>query len=223
MDFLDCKIGALARDIPGAAAIFHSFQIDFGFNGGMSLRDALLEKEINPRVLIATLENLELNSSGTDAQIFENRERTIEHVLNRYHDTNSKQIPELIRLAKRVERVHGNSVECPVGIATCLEDLRTGLDPHLIKEEEILFPMLARGFKKVALPAIKLMRQEHAQFGLEIRRLRELTNGYEVPINACHTWQNLYARLYRFDRDFVDHIHLENNVLFEKLDNLLAK
>ena len=57
-------------------------------------------------------------------------EELIEHILNRYHDTHRDQLPDMIRLAQRVERVHGGHPECPSGLSAHLEAMQAELKLH---------------------------------------------------------------------------------------------
>jgi regulator of cell morphogenesis and NO signaling len=43
----------------------------------------------------------------------------------------------------------------------------------------------------------------------------DVTNGITLPRGACTTWRALYLGLGAFREDLMEHIHLENNVLFE--------
>jgi len=49
--------------------------------------------------------------------------------------------------------------------------------------------------------------------------LFELTQQITPPANACNTWRALYSGLDEFVRDLMQHIHLENNVLFSNALN----
>jgi regulator of cell morphogenesis and NO signaling len=44
--------------------------------------------------------------------------------------------------------------------------------------------------------------------------MRELATGYVPPPEACATWRALYAGLEKLEAELMEHIHLENNVLF---------
>jgi regulator of cell morphogenesis and NO signaling len=61
-----------------------------------------------------------------------------------------------------------------------------------------------------------LMRREQREAAVELRIIRELTNGYVVPEDGCTTYAVCMAELDRFERDLHRHVHLENNVLFPK-------
>ncbi|MGL1180974.1 hemerythrin domain-containing protein, partial [Vibrio parahaemolyticus] len=69
----------------------------------------------------------------------------IDHILTRYHARHREQLPELIRLARRVESVHGDRPECPRGLADHLETMQQELESHMQKEEMVLFPIYKRG------------------------------------------------------------------------------
>jgi regulator of cell morphogenesis and NO signaling len=58
------------------------------------------------------------------------------------------------------------------------------------------------------------MEHEHDSAAGALRRLRDLTDGYEAPPEACNTWRALWHGLADLERAMHEHIHLENNVLF---------
>ena len=62
-----------------------------------------------------------------------------------------------------------------------------------------------------------MMRFEHDQHGEALAKLEALTNNITPPTNACNTWRALYVGLAAFREDLMQHIHLENNILFEGL------
>ncbi|MEC9481765.1 MAG: hemerythrin domain-containing protein, partial [Halomonas sp.] len=140
----------------------------------------------------------------------------IDHILSRYHAVHRQQLPELIRLARRVEHVHGERDSCPSGLADHLEVIHQELESHMQKEEMILFPMLKRGLGHSAHGPIAVMRFEHDEHGEALTRLMALTHDIQTPKGACTTWRALYAGLREFREDLMQHIHLENNVLFER-------
>ncbi|GGI93351.1 hypothetical protein GCM10009083_07260 [Halopseudomonas pertucinogena] len=143
-------------------------------------------------------------------------EELIRHILSRYHQRHREQLPELIRLARRVEQVHGGHPECPNGLADHLCDVYQALESHMLKEEQILFPMLLRGERAQAGGPISVMRFEHEQHDEGLHRLRQLTNDIQPPAHSCNTWRTLYQGLEQFSRELLQHIQLENEVLFTR-------
>lgn len=144
----------------------------------------------------------------------------IEHILTHYHDRHRAQLPELIRLSKRVELVHGGVPACPAGLTALLEKLQEDLFAHMDKEEEILFPMIARQLGAAVMRPVDIMRHDHAVHIELLEEIRALTANITAPVGACSSWRTLYAGLAQFTTDLMEHIHLENDVLFARIDAL---
>ena len=132
----------------------------------------------------------------------------------RFHEVHRHELPELVRMARRVEAVHRDNPACPRGLAAFLEGVANELTAHMTREEAILFPMLLAGNGHMAVAPIARMRTEHEDHGSHLERLAELTLNFTPPEGACATWRALYASCAKFDGDLREHIHLENNVLF---------
>lgn len=214
---VDQSLGALARSIPGATQVFHEYQLDFCCGGKKTLRDAAAEAGMDPQGIAQRLVPLQGGFGEGEARDWRTASpaELIEHILERFHERHRQQLPELIRLARRVEQVHGDRPECPVGLADHLGVMQQELESHMQKEEQILFPMLARGMDARAQAPIMVMRMEHDEHGRELARLEELTQGITLPRGACNTWRALYLGLRTLREDLMEHIHLENNILFE--------
>lgn len=139
----------------------------------------------------------------------------VAHVLARYHTVHRQQLPELLRLARKVEQVHGEHAACPHGLAEQLSAMAQELENHMRKEENVLFPMIVAGRGALAAVPIRVMRMEHDDHGAALRVLEQLSNGMQPPPDACATWRALYAGLRTFRADLLAHILLENERLFE--------
>lgn len=213
-DYLNAPLGELARSIPGATRVFHAHKLDFCCNGHITLAEAASRKQLDPQALNAELCNLQA-ADGRDKDWRHVPPATlIAHILERYHDVHRDQLPELIRLARRVEQVHGQRPNCPNGLADHLDSMQQELESHMLKEEKILFPMLVDGQQSAAVGPVSVMRFEHDQHGESLDELMRLTNDITPPAGACNTWQALYRGLDEFRQDLMQHIHLENNILF---------
>lgn len=221
MSILDQNIGQLARDIPGITAVFHKYQLDFCCGGKQSLRAAASKRDLNIDILQKELDALQV--SAPDSEVWSGMSDTqlIEYILTRYHDVHREQLPELIRLANRVERVHGNRGDCPAGLTSHLESMCDELESHMLKEEQILFPMIIRGQQSAALHPVAAMRKEHDEHGEALAKIDLLTAGITPPDDACNTWCALYLGLKTLKTDLMNHIHLENNILFNRIDGQL--
>jgi regulator of cell morphogenesis and NO signaling len=71
-----------------------------------------------------------------------------------------------------------------------------------------------------ALQPIAVMRHEHTGHGRMLERLMALTNDATPPGGACNTWRALYAGIAQLSDDLINHIHLENNLLFPRFESV---
>ncbi len=215
MDLRELSLGQLARTLPGATAIFHRHRLDFCCGGDISLSEAAQRKGLDLEPLCAQLASLaqspQQETTPPDAA------GMIEHLLENYHQKHRAQLPELIRLAQRVERVHAQHPQCPTGLTQQLTQMLQELESHMLKEEQVLFPWLLRESSIWPEGPIAMMRFEHEQHGAAIDVVMRLTDDIQPPADACNTWMALYAGLEAFRRDLMQHIHLENNILFKGL------
>ena len=99
----------------------------------------------------------------------------------------------------------------------------------MMKEEIILFPYIGRMEEAVAAgkplpPApfgsvqnpVGMMEHEHDSAGRALHTMKQASNGYCAPADACISFQTLYNALAEFEADLHQHIHLENNILFPR-------
>ena len=205
------SLGSLAVQIPGATAVFRRLKLDFCCGGQQSLDSACSNKGLNADAVLGEIRALQQQEAAPQAPA---PAELIDHILRRYHEVHRQQLPELIRMARRVEAVHRDHPQVPHGLADHLETMEQELLDHMAKEEQILFPLLKQGGHPMVVHPIGMMRHEHVSHGVQIERLAELTRQHQPPAGACNTWQALYAGTARLTEDLIEHIHTENNLLF---------
>lgn len=126
-----------------------------------------------------------------------------------------RDLPVLLGAAQKVERVHGAKPSCPQGLSSALEQLASEMHTHMDKEEQILFPAIRSGGRGAQLHMpVRVMMQEHDDHGVGLRRIRTLATDFVPPPAACATWRALYGGLAKLEGELMEHIHLENNILF---------
>lgn len=209
-------LAELALAIPGATRVFHGHHLDFCCGGRRRLDEAAITRGLDPDAVAAELQALAQAPAAAHDWRGTGNAALIAHLLERYHEVHRQQLPELIRLAHRVERVHGGNADCPRGLAGALEAMLQELESHMQKEEQVLFPLLARHDPGTGGP-VSIMRMEHDQHGEALAGLASLAHDFVPPAGACNTWRALYLGLNQFREDLMQHIHLENNLLFEGL------
>lgn len=208
-------IGQIAVQLPGATAVFRRLKLDFCCGGHVSLDQAASDKGLDLQAVVHELSALqrpsELPDLGTPTEL-------VEHIIARYHEVHRAQLPELIRMARRVEAVHRDNPNTPHGLADALETMEQELLMHMHKEEAVLFPMLRAGGNSFVSQPIAMMRHEHNDHGEALEHLASLTNDITPPMGACNTWRALYTGLAQLREDLINHIHLENNILFPQFE-----
>lgn len=215
----DATVGDIAAILPGAAEVFRKSGISFCCGGKVALAEAARQNGIAPEVLMAELQALQ-DAAGRDAP--EDTPALIAHILSRYHDTHRAELEWLIPLAQRVETVHGDHEEAPLGLTEALLALRDELESHMQKEEQILFPMMQQGGNPMIVHPIAVMRHEHDDTTGLLKGIEHVTHGLSLPEGACGSWTALYTGLRKFSEDLVTHIHLENSVLFPRFETRAA-
>ena len=211
------------------AAVFERFGIDFCCGGRQSIADACRTAVADPAAVIGALQALPPMVSPDDDASRWRVERLIDHILVAHHAYVRTAMPTIARYLAKLNEVHGTRHPELARIATIFEEVSGGLEQHMFKEEQILFPYICElgqragqacgvamsPFGTVENP-IRMMEREHREAADELRVIRELTNGYTPPADGCATYQVCMAELDRFERDLHRHVHLENNVLFPR-------
>ena len=208
-------VGDIAATLPGAAEIFRRNGISFCCGGALSLADAAAKHGLFVGALLADLSALE-TAARRDAPA--ETLPLIDHILTRYHDTHRAEMDWLIPLAQKVESVHGDHDDAPLGLTEALLALRDELDSHMAKEEQILFPLLRQGGHPAIQHPIAVMRNERDEAATLLQTITQVTHSLTLPEGACRSWTALYAGLEKFRDDLVMHMHLENEVLFPRFD-----
>lgn len=101
--------------------------------------------------------------------------------------------------------------------------LKCELEEHLLKEENILFPLMIKydkakneKEKKEIEEDIRIIVNEHEAAGDILKELAEVTDDYKVPEWGCISFKLLYDYLHDLEKDLFIHIHKENNILFPR-------
>ncbi|MBN2575907.1 MAG: iron-sulfur cluster repair protein YtfE [Deltaproteobacteria bacterium] len=201
---------------PSAAKVFQRYGLDYCCGGKQSLKEACAAGRVDADTVLRELAAAE--TGGGDEVRWAERpiDQLIEHILDRYHAPLRAELPRLVDLARQVERVHADKPDRPDGLADLLADVYAAVTSHLAKEEQILFPLIRSGRGQNAYMPVQVMVQEHEDHGQNLRRIRKLTNNLKLPDYACASWRELYRALGELEVDLMDHIHLENNILFPR-------
>lgn len=208
-------VGDIAASLPGATAVFRRFRIDFCCNGDLGLAAAAARRGVNPAELERALADVAGGTAEAPPAAMDSGE-LIDHIETCYHEAHRRALPELIALSRKVEAVHREHPRVPAGLSEALRRMATDLEAHMRKEETELFPaMRAQAAGALAGPIADL-RAEHDGQGRFAELLETMTDRFTPPEGACRSWQALYIGTARLVDELMEHIHLENNVLFPR-------
>ena len=216
MTSIKTSLGDLASANPAATRVFLRHRLDFCCGGKRSLEEACRTAGLDPASIAAELEHA--GDADTSIHWDQATQRELaDHIEGRYHAALRRDVPPLVEAARKVERVHAQKPDVPSGLADVLSEFLADMERHMQKEEQILFPMIRRGLhgEAVYMP-VRVMESEHESHGHQLARIRELTKDLKLPAYACATWTALYRGLEVLEAELLQHIHLENNILFSR-------
>lgn len=218
----------IVKAFPKASDLFKQRKIDFCCSGNRPLTDIFLEKSIDGTTILT-----ELNTAYGDWQ---NKSHTvtdwdalsltelIDYITETYHETLVQELDALDVFVTRVYKVHGQGQPHLEKLYRLYQQFKKEMEEHTIKENNEVFPLIKQYEKN---PDEQLLAHIHeANGGLEddhhttgdlLKQIREATNDFTPPPEACNTYRITYARLAELESETFDHIHLENNILFKRL------
>ncbi len=217
-------IGDLVARCESLSGLFEKEGIDYCCGGRETLDDACRKKGIDVKQFLARLEEMSLEEGVATPSC--SLTELIDHIETTHHQYLRSELPRLGELVKKVSSAHGEKDPRLREVAKAFFPMAEELLGHMLKEEQILFPM-ARELEvgesvpefhcgSVANP-IRQMESEHDQAGAALELLRELTDGYVPPDWACRSYQAMLSALADLEYDLHRHIHKENNVLFPRV------
>jgi len=214
----ETTVGQIATDHPLATRVFARHKIDYCCGGGSPLKNVCEKDGLNAENLLEEI-NKELETVDYDEKKWNEEPLSdlVDHILVTYHRPLDEELPRLEQMVIKVNDVHGDKdSQMFAELKNVYLGLKAELDGHMMKEEQILFPMIKRGEGSMAGGPVRVMMMEHDNAGNALKKFRKLTNDYYVPEEACNTWRALWHGLEALEESLHQHIHLENNILFPR-------
>lgn len=222
---LDTTVANIVKEVPQTGDLFRSLRIDFCCGGKIPLREAALNRNLDgEKVLLQVREVAEkqLQHEQRRPSSFEPAELIL-HIQDKYHSKIRDDLPLLAPYVTKLARVHGEKYPYVLRVREIYLDLKRELTDHTDDEDQNIFPLINAFFanpsaetSEVLKPHLEELEEEHENAGKLLKELREITNGFEPPADACGTHRLVIQRLKELEGDTFDHIHLENNILFDR-------
>ncbi len=228
--FTTKTIREIALEAPQTTRVFEEFKIDYCCGGRKSFRDACVDAGLDPQLVAHKIEAAMKDHAArgeSDQQNVRSASDLIDHIIGKHHVFTVQEIQRLTPLMEKVCSRHGEQHPELFKLQTIFRALAGSLEPHMRKEETVLFPYIqmlesslthaistpSTHFGTVANP-IRMMMADHEEDGERLRMMREISSDYTLPEEACPSFTALYAGMEDLEKDLHRHIHLENNVLF---------
>jgi regulator of cell morphogenesis and NO signaling len=210
--------------------VLEKYSLDFCCRGAKTLKDACTEKDIS---VDALLNELQLSVVGEKPKMPFTQmtaEQLISYILIHHHFYVKNAIPTIHHHLQKVVTKHGDKFPHMQAVLQLFTEVAEELTSHMQKEEQILFPRI-KVLYELTIPEnisagyidgpVSVMETEHEKAGDLLYAIRDLTNNYIAPENACTTHRVCINELKAFEEDLHNHVHLENNILFPMAENKL--
>lgn len=221
----------IALEMPVTTRVFEEFKIDYCCGGRKPFVEACNNVGANPDIVLQKIEEVIKTNEFTEFEWLNDTTLTdlITYIIEKHHIFTREEIFNLAPLMAKVASRHGENHPELLELKGVFGELCDDLAPHLLKEEQVLFPYVEKLesslLNSVSVPfscfgtvqnPVRMMMMEHDTAGDLLRKMREITNDYKLPEGACPSYTALFNRLEVFEKDLHQHIHLENNLLFPK-------
>lgn len=204
--------------------------LDYCCGGTRTIAEACTTQGLDPAIVVA-----ELSVAGDDrkpaAWAAMRPSELVDHLEAIHHRYLWDELPRLAALLDKITAAHGCRHPELDDVRRAFDELRADLEPHMTKEERVLFPMIRELAVAETMPTfhcgslanpISVMLAEHDRVGELLARLRGLTDGYQPPPDGCASYQACYQGLAELEADTHLHVHKENNLLFPAVVRLEA-
>ncbi len=207
---------------PGLARELGTRGLDYCCGGAATLAESCRSNDLDVDTVLAELAAIDADEA-TPAWATMSAADLVDHIESTHHQYLWAELPRLSTLADNVVSVHAERHPELNEIAACYATLRADLEPHLTKEEHVLFPMARELAGSATAPTtrrgtigdpISVLLAEHDTVGELLARLRELTNDFQTPADGCASYAALFSGLADLEADTHLHVHKENNMLF---------
>jgi len=221
------QVGSIVTKWPAASRVFEQAGIDYCCGGKIPLDQACRNQGIELQPFLAGLEELAA-AAGTEP-VVNSTALTLtalaDHIEATHHAYLRTELPRLCTLTTKVASVHGDKDVRLAAVRDTLAALAAEMSQHMMKEEQILFPMIRQLEARQSIPAfhcgslanpIGRMELEHDQAGAALAQFRALTDGFNPPEWACNIYRAMLDALAGLEHDLHQHVHKENNILFPR-------
>jgi regulator of cell morphogenesis and NO signaling len=222
-------VGDLVRQQPARAEVFDRFAIDYGCYGARRLDEACRKSVVDLETVCLELERAGERAEPAELESCDEPSLTemIDTIIDRDHAYLCDELPQLAASIANLLSNDRRRYPALEELSRVFDALDYELCAHMIKEEQIVFPLIRKlelddpaqeatlGQSSDLVEDVTTMIQRDSEsIAMALQRMRWLTRGYEVPAGADKGYSKLITRLAHLEQELRRHMHAENNVLF---------
>lgn len=229
-DLMTKSLAQIVNNNYRAANVFEKYHLDFCCKGKRSLQQACAESEIKVEDILSELEKTKKGNNDKEYVNYDNLSlsKLADYIVTTHHEYVKKEMPVITMYLQKVAAKHGDRHPEMLKVFELFMAVKEEMEHHMQKEEMVLFPRIKElerqlssgNHPQISISYLKapinMMEQEHDHAGAALAEIRLLTADYNPPADACTTYRLSYAALEAFELNLHFHVHLENNILFNK-------
>jgi regulator of cell morphogenesis and NO signaling len=237
-NILNQTLAQIVTENHQTATVFEKYHLDFCCKGKRPLQQACSEKNLPVEQVVEELNETisKTVNGGNNLLNFITLSQLCDYIVAIHHAFVKQNSPQISIYLDKIAAKHGDRHPELVAIFNLFTQLKSEMEDHMNKEENILFPRIKElethnaKNSPLALPTsgyieapIAVMEHEHDSAGSLLEQIREKTNNYTPPADACTTYRVAFASLQAFEADLHQHVHMENNILFPRAVDMINK
>ncbi len=232
-------VGQIAVILKESVPVFNKYKIDYYSEGGRSLENACYLAGAPLEQVTRELEEAPPASEEwyagepdwPNAPMCE----LADHIVKTHHVYTRQQMDRIEKMLEDLAGVDGNRSQALEMVREIFLKMSKDLRDHMVEEEEVVFPYLVEGERNIQrgrpirrlfegytsyTHPLRILQSEHGMMGREWKTILELTQDLQPPHGASQALTDLYKAFEELLKDNKKHIHLENNILFHRAEQL---
>lgn len=227
---IDTNVSEIVKEIPQTGDLFRNLRIDFCCGGKVPLKLAAKDLQLDPEEVLEKVKTIQSKQTEYHQLIPTSldEQALIEHIQTKHHAYLREELPSLTPYITKVSKVHGDNHPHLMRVKEIFTVLKHELIDHTDDEDNVVFPLINQflanptvDYAEQLKPHVLELEEEHENAGNLLKELRVITNNFTPPESACGTFRLVYQRLEQLEKDTFEHIHLENNILFENVRKVI--
>lgn len=215
-------VGQMVAERPMRARIFEEAGIDYCCGHDQTLEEACWRTGNDPESLLdrfAAIDRDRSQRNWSDISLSE----LCDDIVATYQQPLREELPRIGMLLYHVAEGHGFRHPELNRVLELFSLLSGDLKLHMTREDEFVFPMIADREsgrpvdEEDLVQIIERLELEHGAAAQTLDEIRQLTQDFHIPADACGTYRTVLESLQGLSRDLQELNGIEENILFPRV------